>query len=64
MLLAIVVLFFVDYQKYRGKDVTEILLNQEWWFRVIVEGSLLFSILLFGCYGELYDTSEFIYFQF
>ena len=64
LLAAIVVLGVADYQKYRGIDMTGALLKQEWWFRFLVEMALLFTILMLGCYGAEYDTSEFIYFQF
>lgn len=64
MILAIVVLFAVDSYKYKGKDVADLFLAQGWCFRLFVEMLLLFTVLLFGCYGELYDTAEFIYFQF
>lgn len=64
LLVSIVVLFAVDYYKYQGKDVAELLLQQEWWFRVLVIMLMLFTILLYGCYGEMYDIQQFIYFQF
>lgn len=64
LLGAIFVLFAVDYQKYQGRDVAEIFLRQGWWFRTAVVMILVFAILLFGCYGEMYDTQQFIYFQF
>lgn len=64
MLLSILVLFIVDYQKYHGKDVVEAFLRQGWWFRISVIMTLIFTILLYGCYGEMYDTQQFIYFQF
>lgn len=64
LLLAIVLLFWVDGKKDRGIDVVERFLAQRWWFRVAAELLLIFVILLFGCYGELYDTTQFIYFQF
>lgn len=64
LLFSIVILFYVDYRKYKGNDVAELLLKQGWWFRTLVEMLLLFGIMLFGCYGEMYDAQEFIYFQF
>lgn len=62
--LSIIVLFAVDYRKYKGLDVADELLAQHFWFRFVIEIVLLFAILLFGCYGELYDAASFIYFQF
>lgn len=64
LLASIIVLFIVDYHKYHNKDVLELFLKQGWWFRVSVIMVLIFTILLYGCYGELYDTQQFIYFQF
>lgn len=64
LLASILVLFMVDYQKYHGKDVAEAFFRQGWWFRVTVIMTLVFTILLYGCYGSIYDTKQFIYFQF
>lgn len=64
LLASVLVLFMVDYQKYHGKDVAEAFLRQGWWLRISVIMVLIFTILLYGCYGEMYDTQQFIYFQF
>ena len=64
LLASMLLLFVVDYHKYRGKDVADAFLRQGWWFRVSGIMFLLFIILLYGCYGELYDLQQFIYFQF
>lgn len=64
LIVSILILFLVDYQKYQGKDAAEWLLNQRWAFRIFIYMFLIFTILLYGCYGELYDTQQFIYFQF
>lgn len=64
MIGSILFLFVVDYQKYRGKDAAEMFLKQGWVFKVIGIMSMIFTILLYGCYGELYDVQQFIYFQF
>lgn len=64
LLMALAVLFFVDYQKYRGRDVLAIFFQQGWWLRCLVEVILLMTIILFGCYGSAYDVQQFIYFQF
>ncbi len=64
LLASILLLFAVDYHKYRGRDVADLFLKQGWWFRVSGIMLLLFTILLYGCYGELYDIQQFIYFQF
>lgn len=64
MLIGILVLLIVDYQKYQNRDVIEIIIAQDWWFRVAIVLGLLFMCMVFGCYGEMYDTQQFIYFQF
>lgn len=64
LLISIIVMFLVDYKKYKDNDVAEIFINQYMWVRVFMEIFLVFAILLFGCYGELYDAANFIYFQF
>ena len=64
LLASIAALFVVDYHKYKGKDVANLILKQGWWFRVMVIMLMIFTILLYGCYGEMYDLEQFIYFQF
>lgn len=64
LMVSILTLFIVDYHKYRGKDVAAVFLQQGWWFRVTGIMLMLFTILLYGCYGEMYDIQQFIYFQF
>lgn len=64
LLISIIVLFVVDYYKYNKKDVLELFFRQQWYFRISVITALFFVILLYGCYGELYDIKQFIYFQF
>lgn len=61
---AIILLLVVDYKKYKGMNVVDRFMELSWWIRIPAEMFLLFVILLFGCYGELYDTTQFIYFQF
>ncbi len=64
LLLSILALFVVDYHKYQGRDVADLVLGQGWMFQCCIGCILLFTILLYGCYGTLYDTNQFIYFQF
>ncbi len=61
---AIILLFLVDYKKYIEINVLERFMGLCWWVRLTAESILLFTIFLYGCYGELYDTTQFIYFQF
>lgn len=62
--LSIIILYVVDFFKYKGIDVADAVLRQKWWFQAGVILVIVFTILLYGCYGELYDTQQFIYFQF
>lgn len=64
LLGSILLLFVVDYHKYHGRDVADAILRQGYCFRLICVMTLIFTILLYGCYGELYDIQQFIYFQF
>ena len=64
LMISILALFTVDYYKYKGNDVAYIFLKQGWWFRTLIIMLLIFTILLYGCYGEIYDIQQFIYFQF
>lgn len=64
MLVGILLLLLVDYQKYKKGDVIKIILAQDGWFRIAVFTGLILICMIFGCYGEMYDTQQFIYFQF
>lgn len=64
MYASIVVLFVADHYKQRGSDVADLVLRQGWLFQIIVVLALVAVILLYGCYGTVYDTQQFIYFQF
>lgn len=64
IMLGIILLMIVDWQKYKEKDILEYILAQDWWFRAFVFVGLTLFTLIFGCYGELYDTQQFIYFLF
>lgn len=64
LLGSIIVLFAVDYHKYKERDLAALLLKQEYWFRYLIYAALFFVILIYGCYGDTYDAQQFIYFQF
>lgn len=64
LLLSVLILFLVDYQKYRGRDVAALFLKQSWWFRTAAIMGMIYVILLYGIYGKIYDIQQFIYFQF
>lgn len=65
MMVAIGVLILVDMiKKLTGKCLDVWLSEQQIWFRWIVIYLLLFACIIFGVYGQGYDASQFIYFQF
>jgi len=47
-----------------GFSLRKKLYEQELWFRWTVYLIALFSIILLGIYGEQYNASAFVYFQF
>ncbi len=60
LIISLVVLFIVDYLK-RKMNVREKLFSQNIVFRWLLIYALLFSIIIFGCYGPGYDAADFIY---
>ena len=64
LLLAIALLFMVDYMKYKKKSVCEFVFAQDAWMRYVIYLGLLFFILVFGVYGMVYEQTSFIYFKF
>ena len=64
LLVSILILFIVDYHKYKERDLFGFILKQGYWFRYLIYAILFFTILIHGCYGDTYDAQQFIYFQF
>lgn len=64
MFAAVIILFVVDYFKCCEHDVADLILQQGWIFQMLVGLVIVFAILLYGCYGDMYDVQQFIYFQF
>ncbi|MBD5543225.1 MAG: MBOAT family protein [Lachnospiraceae bacterium] len=64
VLLSVFLLFLIDGMKYKGIDVVELVFSQGAWLRYVIYGGLLLGILFFGVYGNLYEQTQFIYFQF
>jgi D-alanyl-lipoteichoic acid acyltransferase DltB (MBOAT superfamily) len=62
--LAVAVLAVVDRLKYKGINIADAVMEQAAWFRICCFAGLTVLLLLFGCYGEMYDAQQFIYFQF
>ncbi len=64
LLIAFLLLFFVDTCRYKGIDINKKVLAQGAPFRYIIYGGLLLMIMFFGIYGYEYAQTAFIYFQF
>lgn len=64
VILSMILLAIVDIMQYKGIDVVSFVFSQGAWFRYVVYAGLLLGILLFGVYGNLYEQTQFIYFQF
>jgi D-alanyl-lipoteichoic acid acyltransferase DltB (MBOAT superfamily) len=61
----VIVLFLVDYLKYKKNQVfSEFMKNQWIVFRWGVLFMLLFMCIVYGYYGPGFDSAQFIYFQF
>lgn len=63
LLISLVALFVIEILKQSG-DVRDKLFNQNLLFRYFIILLLLFSIIIFGCYGPGFDATTFIYNQF
>ena len=65
LVVAVVVLFIVDYLRYKnGTMIDECLLSQNILFEWLVMISFIVGIFIFGEYGAAFDAKQFIYFQF
>lgn len=64
MLLALLVLFVVDFLHYRDIHILELLAKQGLWCRALMVTVLFYAVIMLGVYGVDYDVSTFIYFAF
>lgn len=64
IVISLVVLAVVDYMKYKSVNIREKILEQQIVFRWIIYLALIWVILFWGVYGEGYEQTQFIYFQF
>lgn len=64
MLYAIVLLLAADVLRYKNIRVTEIILKQDFWCRLLIYIVSVIFILVFGIWGAGYDAQAFVYFQF
>lgn len=63
-IFCLVIMLIVDIGKYKNIEVAEYVLHRPWIIRTVCFVGLFVLIVLFGCYGETYETGQFIYFQF
>ncbi len=64
LILTIILLIIIDIIHEKKYSLYALIGRQETWFRWAVYYLLIFSIIIFGIYGSVYDASQFIYFQF
>ncbi len=62
--ISLLLLFVVDIANYKGIKVRRILLEQDYWFRVLAFAFSVAFILIFGIWGTGYESDAFLYFQF
>ena len=63
LVVSLIILFIVQLLA-RKRDVREKLFKQNIVFRWVILYVLIFTIIIFGCYGGSYDATKFIYRQF
>lgn len=64
LLAGLLVLILADLLKYRGKEMTERVMEKPLLLRYIAALLLLAAVYVYGMYGPAYDAAQFIYFQF
>lgn len=64
MILCIFLLLAADFCKYKKICIRKVIQKQDFWFRYLVVVGSIAAILLFGIWGNEYNASTFIYFQF
>lgn len=64
LVFSIAILLVADWLKYKKVNILDKILEQNIWFRwpVYIVGILF--VLIFGIWGNAYDTQSFVYFQF
>lgn len=64
LLICFLVLLVADICKLNKISISDFILKQNMWCRVLIISFSLVFILLFGIWGPAYDAANFIYFQF
>ncbi|OON85106.1 hypothetical protein BXO88_14060 [Oribacterium sp. C9] len=64
LLICIAILFLSDYVKYHGGNIRKWILQRPMLLREFIIAVSILVILIFGIWGNSYDASSFIYFQY
>ena len=64
ILVSIIIMFVISYIQESGHAIREDISKQNLPFRWILYYGIIFSIIIFGIYGQGYNVSDFIYGQF
>ena len=64
LMICIAILFLSDYVKYHGGNIRKWILQRPMLLREFIIASSILIILIFGIWGNAYDASSFIYFQY
>lgn len=64
IIVSLAIVLFTDALRYAGRNVSSIIFKQQIIFRWIIYWLLFMLILYWGVYGDGYEQTQFIYFQF
>ena len=64
VMIPLLIMSAIDVIKYWGKDIKDIIFNQQVIFRWMIYAGIIIGILYWGRYGTGYEQTQFIYFQF
>lgn len=64
IIFSLVIILFMDILKYTGRDAIALILKQQLLFRWFIYWFIFLFLIYWGIYGEGYEQTQFIYFQF
>jgi len=64
ILAGIAVLFLVELLREKKKGLSRLFFQKKLWVRWMVCVGILMMVVVYGAYGDSYEQTEFIYFQF
>lgn len=64
LMVGLGILLFADYCKVKEIQIRQVIIRQDYWFRWLFIAFAVAGILTFGIWGQGYDATDFIYFQF